>query len=113
MLVGVAVARNIEFGASNVGDWLMHCHMVHHMMNHMVSQAGLVFATNHSVDAYLDSLDSPPKVRLTKADARFFVPGYPQRMKHGAQRGTEEMQKLLGRREVRGMRSGWHRTFRV
>ena len=60
------------------------------------------------MDAYVDSLDNPPKVTLSKADARFGVPGYPQGMKHGAMGDTEEMQKLLGRREVRGMRSGWH-----
>ena len=108
VLVGVAVARDIEFVAFNIGDWLMHCHMVHHMMNHMVSQVGPRVRNDRSVDAYLDSLDSPPEVRLTKDDARFDIPGYPQGMKHGVMGGAEETQKLLGRREVRGMRSGWY-----
>jgi hypothetical protein len=36
----IAQARVFEFVANNPGDWLMHCHMVHHMMNHMVKQVG-------------------------------------------------------------------------
>lgn len=40
VLVGVAQARNIEFVANNPGDWMLHCHLPHHMMNLMASQAG-------------------------------------------------------------------------
>ena len=40
VLVGVAQARDVEFIANNPGDWIMHCHMFHHTMNHMVSMAG-------------------------------------------------------------------------
>ena len=40
VLVGVAQARNIEFVADNPGDWMLHCHLPHHMMNQMASQAG-------------------------------------------------------------------------
>lgn len=35
VLVGVAQAREIEFVAYNPGDWVLHCHMFHHMMNFM------------------------------------------------------------------------------
>ena len=35
MLVGVAQARDIEFVADNPGDWMLHCHLPHHMMNQM------------------------------------------------------------------------------
>ena len=35
VLVGVAQARDIEFTASNPGDWMLHCHLPHHMMNSM------------------------------------------------------------------------------
>lgn len=34
-LVGVGETRDIEFDAVNVGDWAMHCHMTHHVMNQM------------------------------------------------------------------------------
>lgn len=40
VLVGVAQARDIEFDAKYVGDWMLHCHLPHHMMNQMVSMVG-------------------------------------------------------------------------
>jgi FtsP/CotA-like multicopper oxidase with cupredoxin domain len=40
VLVGVAQAREIEFIANNPGDWVLHCHMFHHMMNHMTVMVG-------------------------------------------------------------------------
>jgi hypothetical protein len=40
VLVGVAQAREIEFIANNPGDWVLHCHMFHHMMNHMAVMVG-------------------------------------------------------------------------
>jgi hypothetical protein len=36
----VAQSRNVEFVATNPGDWMIHCHMPHHMMNQMSSMAG-------------------------------------------------------------------------
>ncbi|MDA0991718.1 MAG: multicopper oxidase domain-containing protein [Verrucomicrobia bacterium] len=61
VVVGVAQTRDVEFIANNPGDWVLHCHMFHHMMNHMVSQVG-------------------PIIRQ-KNDPGFQVPGYPQIMK--------------------------------
>ena len=40
VLVGVAQARDIEFLANNPGDWMLHCHLPHHMMNQMSSNVG-------------------------------------------------------------------------
>ena len=40
VLVGVAQARDIEFDAVFPGDWMLHCHLPHHMMNQMVSMVG-------------------------------------------------------------------------
>ncbi len=40
VLVGVAQARDVEFVANNPGDWMVHCHLPHHMMNQMSSNAG-------------------------------------------------------------------------
>jgi manganese oxidase len=40
VLVGVAQARVIEFVANNPGNWMLHCHMPHHMMNQMASTVG-------------------------------------------------------------------------
>ena len=39
-LVGVAQARDIEFVADRPGDWMLHCHLPHHMMNQMASNVG-------------------------------------------------------------------------
>ena len=64
VLIGVAQARDVEFIANNPGDWIMHCHMFHHMMNHMVSMAG-------------------PMMRVPPDDPRARVPGFPQNMAGG------------------------------
>ncbi len=40
VLLGVAQARNVEFIANNPGDWMLHCHLPHHMMNQMSSNVG-------------------------------------------------------------------------
>ena len=40
VLVGVAQARDIEFVANNPGDWMLHCHLPHHMMNNMMDLMG-------------------------------------------------------------------------
>ena len=40
VLLGVAQARDVEFKASSLGDWMLHCHLPHHMMNQMASMVG-------------------------------------------------------------------------
>jgi FtsP/CotA-like multicopper oxidase with cupredoxin domain len=45
VLVGVAQARDVEFVANNPGDWMIHCHLAHHMMNQMSSVAGKMTRT--------------------------------------------------------------------
>jgi FtsP/CotA-like multicopper oxidase with cupredoxin domain len=40
VLIGVAQAADVEFIANNPGDWMLHCHMFHHMMNHMTVMVG-------------------------------------------------------------------------
>jgi hypothetical protein len=40
LLLGVAQARDIEFDAKYEGDWMLHCHLPHHMMNQMTSMVG-------------------------------------------------------------------------
>ena len=46
VLVGVAQARDIEFVASNPGDWHFHCHLPHHMMNQMASMVGPIMMSH-------------------------------------------------------------------
>ena len=59
VLVAVAQVREVEFIANNPGDWGLHCHMFHHMMNSMSSQAG-------------------PLIRDNSTPEQLKVPGYPQ-----------------------------------
>src|SRR5580700_10179679 len=40
VLVGVAQSRDVEFVATNPGDWMLHCHLPHHMMNQMSAMVG-------------------------------------------------------------------------
>lgn len=88
VIVGVAQTREVELVANNPGDWVMHCHMFHHMMNHMVTQVG-------------------PIVRANKNKAGFDVPGFPQMMS-SAKLTPEDIHKLTNRRETQGMREGWY-----
>ncbi len=39
VLVAVGQTRAVEFIADAPGDWAMHCHMTHHVMNQMGSRA--------------------------------------------------------------------------
>ncbi len=49
VLVGVAQARDIEFEATYLGDWMLHCHLPHHMMNQMVSMVGPISHGGHGI----------------------------------------------------------------
>ncbi|WP_342348166.1 copper oxidase [uncultured Nitrospira sp.] len=106
-LVGVAMAQDFEFVAFNPGDWTFHCHMVHHMMNHMVRQVGPRIRGEEDVSTYLDSLPNRPPAESAFENPAFGVPGYPQKMQ-GQEMGEEAMQQINGRRETRGMRKKWH-----
>jgi hypothetical protein len=50
-LVGVAQARDIEFVANRTGDWMLHCHLPHHMMNQMSSNVGLMTRLGQGMQA--------------------------------------------------------------
>jgi hypothetical protein len=49
VLVGVAQARVVEFHAEYPGDWMLHCHLPHHMMNQMVSMVGPMAHAGHGM----------------------------------------------------------------
>ncbi len=70
VLVGVAQARDVEFVANNPGDWMVHCHLPHHMMNQMASQAGAMtrmgsgMAAAGSMNIGMGMLDGSPDAPL-------------------------------------------------
>lgn len=51
VLVAVAQARDIEFVADRVGDWMFHCHLPHHMMNQMSSNVGPITRVGQGLQA--------------------------------------------------------------
>jgi hypothetical protein len=93
VLVGVAQAREFEFIANNPGDWVMHCHMFHHMMNHMVSGVGP---------------GSRTQAKPGQEDPRYQVPAYPQGTGMMAMPTPEEVKKITANPMTRGMREQWY-----
>ncbi|MCC7184961.1 MAG: copper oxidase [Acidobacteria bacterium] len=90
IIAGVAQARDIEFVANNPGDWMLHCHLPHHMMNQMVSMVGpsgaADTATGHQHGGAADA---------------YKVKGFPQDM-------WMVMDELVaGKPEVHGLAPGW------
>jgi FtsP/CotA-like multicopper oxidase with cupredoxin domain len=104
-LIAVAQATNFEFIANNPGDWMFHCHMVHHMMNHMVRQVG-PRTRGTTVEPFLANLDVRPAVEMANHDPRLQIPGYPQGMK-GMSMKPAFLEAIWNRREVQGMRAMW------
>lgn len=81
VIVGVAQSRDVEFVANNPGDWMLHCHLPHHMMNQMASIVG------------------PMMVDTSRPSSK--VPGFPQDM-------WMPMDDLGGPKpETYGLRENW------
>ncbi len=72
VLVGVAQARDIEFVASRAGDWMLHCHLPHHMVNNMVSMVGPMMHPYPPPGAGTPTTPGEPDKTM--------VPGFPQDM---------------------------------
>lgn len=92
VLVGVAQVREFEFIANNPGDWMFHCHMFHHNMNHMVSGVGP---------------GSRGQARDGRMDPRYKVPAFPQDTGMMAPMSMEEMARFDKNPLTRGLRPGW------
>jgi len=86
VLVGVAQARDIEFVASRPGEWMFHCHLPHHMMNHMAPQVGPMTRLGHGTAA--------GKVPLFPQDAYMEGP-------------MMAMDKAVDKPETHGLPPGW------
>ncbi len=88
VLVGAAQARDVEFDAVYPGDWMLHCHLPHHMMNQMVTMVGPADDAHH--------LHAAP----VAANARS-VKGYPQDMWQVMDEPYKD------KPECDGLRPGW------
>lgn len=87
VLVGVAQARDIEFDAKYLGDWMLHCHLPHHMMNSMSDLIGDRMITPMRLDdkqalrqmqTYADSIGVEHIHHAPIAPDANQVPGFPQ-----------------------------------
>lgn len=110
-LIGVAQASDLEFIAFNPGDWLMHCHMVHHMMNHMVQQVGPRIREDMHTAQFQADLNSRPGVNFQHRNPAFNVIGYPEMM-HMHPLPPEAIRRIEAPRETQGMRQHWYKALK-
>ncbi len=111
-IIHVAQDADIEFIAYDAGDWVLHCHMALHMLNHPVAQMGPRIRSGDSVAEFKSNLDTRPPVKYPETDPGFQVPGYP-RIRMGKEEWTpDELAKLASKKEVRGMRHNWYDPLR-
>jgi hypothetical protein len=75
VLVGVAQARDIEFDAIHPGDWMLHCHLPHHMMNNMVSMVGPIADMGHGMHTGMGMQEGMGIVREGSATSEKLGPG--------------------------------------
>lgn len=88
VLVGVAQAFDVEFDAVHPGEWMLHCHLPHHMMNNMVAVVG------------------PMMQAMTSRQSRS-VPGFPQdALMEGP---MMDMDQQVEKPENYGLPKGWSR----
>ncbi|MBX9879966.1 MAG: copper oxidase [Candidatus Obscuribacterales bacterium] len=109
-LVGVAMVQDFEFIANNPGDWIFHCHMVHHMMNHMVRQVGPRIRPGNTLSALMSNPDRIPEPVDILSEKAMRSPGYPQGMQGmmlSKEMDAQAMAKINNKRETKGMRPGW------
>jgi hypothetical protein len=137
VLVSVGQSRDVEFIANNPGDWMVHCHILHHMMNHMVSMVGPMpgmagmhqnerrgavpemqggelasGAIGSGLERSLGPMTSADRevmtgMRPSEMQVKFEVPGYPQDMMEMHGMLTPAEMKKVSVPLTRGMRRNW------
>jgi FtsP/CotA-like multicopper oxidase with cupredoxin domain len=102
VLVGVAQARDIELTADRVGDWMLHCHLPHHMMNEMTSIVGPMTRRPGQQKMAMPGMADMASDVSANANS---VPGFPQDayMEGPAMAMDEKVEKP----ENYGLRPGW------
>ena len=85
-IVGVAQARTMEFEAKFVGDWMLHCHLPHHMMNQMVSMVGPLSHVGHGMHAGMSMENGMGMLRDGDALAEDFGPSFGRDIGESARR---------------------------
>ncbi len=104
--IHIAQTSDLEFIATDPGDWVMHCHMAMHMVNHPVPQYGPRIRDGETVARYKANLDDRPPVTFPHTDPSFLNPNWP-RQRYAKDYTPDEVIKINSKREVRGMRHNW------
>lgn len=99
VLVGVAQSRDIEFVANNPGDWMLHCHLPHHMMNQMVSMVGPIMA-GHQKGMRTGSMEPGMGIAEERALSSENGPKFGRTVAIGAE-GEREASHMLGPQQTR------------
>jgi len=94
-IVGVAQARTVELTANNPGDWMIHCHLPHHMMNAMASRVDPLTQRTAGMSA-----EQPVSHGIGPAGEAAAAPGYPQDM-------FMAMDDAVAKPETHGLRRNW------
>jgi hypothetical protein len=102
VLVGVAQARDVEFEAKYLGDWMLHCHLPHHMMNQMVSMVGPLSRQRSAVDTGLGMQEGMGIVRRGNALSEQLGPGLGRGLGMAAER-ERPVSAVVGDRDMQSM----------
>ncbi|HXJ40731.1 MAG TPA: copper oxidase [Bryobacteraceae bacterium] len=100
VLVGVAQARDIEFIADRNGDWMLHCHLPHHMMNQMASNVGTMTRSGQGMQTGGSMTEGMGMLREGHATAENKAPSLGRGMGVGATTETPRTNGPLSQREA-------------
>jgi hypothetical protein len=107
-LVGVAQARDFEFIAGRTGDWMLHCHLPHHMMNQMSSSVGPMTRPPQGMSAGLSMEEAMGMPRSGAATAENKQPSLGRGMGVGATAETPQRNGPLSAAQAAGAMPGMH-----
>jgi manganese oxidase len=99
-LVGVAQARDIEFVADRPGDWMLHCHLPHHMMNQMASNVGPMTRLGSGMQAGASMAEAMGMLRDGNATAENKAPSLGRGLGIGAAADTAQTNGPLSQSEA-------------
>lgn len=97
VLVGVAQARDVEFEAKYTGDWMVHCHLPHHMMNQMVSMVGPMSHVGHGMHTGMGMEEGMGMIKKGPAMSEELGPGLGRGM--GMTARERETSNLVGQHQ--------------
>ncbi|MDQ6652257.1 MAG: multicopper oxidase domain-containing protein [Acidobacteriota bacterium] len=101
VLVGVAQARDVEFDAVRAGNWMLHCHMPHHMMNQMASMVGPMSHVGKGSHTGMGMEEGMGMIRQGSATSEELGPGMGRGM--GMTTREKEVSNMVGQGGKNGM----------